>query len=77
MRTCGESGLAYEMCEHLKMVDDLNTYFPEHVLLNETVLETLDEGNGTGLKCLKEETIVKCKQLNNLSKASGKIRCHI
>ena len=38
---CGKSGLAYEMCEHLKMVDGLNTYFPEHVLLNETVLETL------------------------------------
>ena len=50
MRTCGESGLAYEMCEHLKLVDDLNTYFPEHVLLNETVLETLGGDNGTGLK---------------------------
>ena len=73
MRICGKSGLAYEMCEHLKMVDGLNTYFPEHVLLNETMLETLGEDNGTGLKCLKEETIVKCKQLNNLSKASGKI----
>ena len=73
MRICGKSGLAYEICEHLKMVDGLNTYFPEHVLLNETVLETLGEDNGTGLKCLKEETIVKCKQLNNLSKASGKI----
>ena len=69
----GKSGLAYEMCEHLKIVDGLNTYFPEHGLLNETVLETLGEDNSTGLKCLKEETIVKCKQLNNLSKASGKI----
>ena len=73
MRICGKSGLAYEMCKHLKMVDGLNTYFPEHVPLNETMLETLGEDNGTGLKCLKEETIVKCKQLNNLSKASGKI----
>ena len=61
------------MCEHLKMVDGLNTYFPEHVLLNATVLKTLGEDNGTGLKCLKEETISKCKQLNNLSKAFGKI----
>ena len=73
IRICGKSGLAYEIYEHLKMVDGLNTYFPEHVLLNETVLETLGEDNGTELKCLKEETIAKCKQLNNLSKASGKI----
>ena len=56
------------MCEHSKMVDGLNTYFPEYVLLNETVLETLSEDNATGLKCLKEEAIVKCTQLNNLSK---------
>ena len=56
------------MCEHSKMVDGLNTYFPEYALLNETVLETLSEDNATGLKCLKEEAIVKCTQLNNLSK---------
>ena len=51
------------MCEHLKIVDGLNTFFPEHVLLNETVLETLDENNGTGLKCLKKETIAKCNRI--------------
>ena len=36
------------MCEYLKMVHGLNTCFPEHVLLNETVLETSDEDNGKG-----------------------------
>ena len=38
------------MCEHLRMVHGLNTCFHEHVLLNETVLETLDEDNGKGNK---------------------------
>ena len=55
------------------MVDGLNTYFPERVLLNETVLETLGEDNGTELKCLKEKTIAKCRELNNFSNAFGKI----
>ena len=36
------------MCKHLKMVQGLNTCFHEHVLLNETVLEKLDEDNGKG-----------------------------
>ena len=36
------------MCEYLKMVHGLNTCFPEHVLFNETVLETSDEDNGKG-----------------------------
>ena len=38
---CWKSGLAYERCEHLKIVDDLKMYFPEHVILYEVVLETL------------------------------------
>ena len=37
-------------------IQTFNTYFPQHVLLNETALETLGENSSTELKCLKEET---------------------
>ena len=53
------------------MVAGLNTYFSGLVLLNKTVLEILGENNGTELKCLIEETIAICKQLNSLSNASS------
>ena len=70
---CASVDLHTKCVNILKMADGLNTYFSLHVLLNEAVLEILGEGNGTGFKCLKDETIVKCKQLNNLSRASSKI----
>ena len=35
MGICGKSGLGYEMCEHLKMVENLNTLFPETIVLSE------------------------------------------
>ena len=69
--TCGTSSLAYEMCEHLKMVENLNTLFPETIMLSKNVLEFLSNGSDSGTSCLKPETIEKCKEINNLAIANG------
>ena len=71
MRICRKSSLAYEMCEHLKMVENLNTLFPETIMLSKNVLEFLSNGSDSGTSCLKPETIEKCKEINNLAIANG------
>ena len=72
MGICGQSGLGYEMCEHLKMVGNLNTLFPETIMLSENVLESLSSGSDIGTRYLKPETIEKCKEINNLAIANEK-----
>ena len=61
-----------KMCEHLKMVKNLNTLFPEAIMLSENVLESLSNGSDTGTRCLKPETTEKCKEINNLAIANEK-----
>ena len=70
MGICGKSGLGYEMCEHLKMVENLNTLFPETIMLSENVLESFSNDSGIGTRCLKPETIEKCEEINNLAIAN-------
>ena len=54
------------------MVENLNTLFPETVMLSENVLESLSNGSDIGTRCLKPETIEKCKEINNLAIANEK-----
>ena len=70
MGICRKSDLSYEMCEHLKMVENLNTLFPETIILSENVLESFSNDSGIGKRCLKPETIEKCKEINNLAIAN-------
>ena len=70
MGICGKSGLGYEMCEHLKMVKNLNNLFPEIIMLSENVLESLSNGIDIGTRCLKPEAIEKCKETNSLAIAN-------
>ena len=70
MGICRKSDLGYEMCEHLKMVENLNTLFPETIILSENVLESFSNDSGIGKRCLKPETIEKCKEINNLAIAN-------
>ena len=72
MEICGKSGLGYEMCEHLKMVEKLITLFPESIILSDNVLESLSNGSDIGTRCLKPETMEKCKEINNLAIANEK-----
>ena len=72
MGICGKSGLGYEMCEHLTMVKNLNTLFPETIVLSENVLEPLSNGSDIGTRSLKPETIEKCKEINKLAIANEK-----
>ena len=60
------------MCEHLKRFENLNTLFPETIMLSENVLESLSNGSEIGTRCLKPEKIEKCRQINNLAIASEK-----
>ena len=72
MEICGKSGLGYEMREHLNMVENLNALFPETIMLSENVLESLSNGSNVETRCLKPETIEKCKEINNLAIAKEK-----
>ena len=72
MGICGKSCLGYEMCEHLNMVERLNTLFPETIMLSESVLQSLSNDSEIGTRCLKPETIEKCKEINNLAIANEK-----
>ena len=55
---CRKSGLCYEMCEHLKMVENLNMLL-ETIMLSGNVLESLSNCNDIGTRCLKPETTEK------------------
>ena len=67
-----KNGLGYEMYEHLKTVKNLNTLFPETIMISEDVLESLSNGTGVETRCLKPERIEKCKENNKLSIANEK-----
>ena len=60
------------MCEHLKIVENLNTLFPKTIMLSENVLESLSNDSDIGARYLKPETIKKCKEINNLATANEK-----
>ena len=68
----GKSGLGYEMCEYLKMVENLNIFFPETFMLPENVVGSLSNDSDIRTRCLKPETIEKCKEINNLVIANEK-----
>ena len=60
------------MCEHLTMVENLNTLFPETIMLSENMLESLSSGSDIETRYLKPEKIEKCKEINNLTTANEK-----
>ena len=64
--------MVWVMCEHFKMVENLNTLFPETIMLSKNVLESLSNGSDIWTRCLKPETIERCKEINNLAIANEK-----
>ena len=65
MGICGKS-------VYLEMVQALNILFPETTMLSDNMLEPLSNDSDIETRCLKPETIEKCKEINNLAMANKK-----
>ena len=68
----GKAVWVNKMCEHLRMVKNLNFLFPETITVSENMLESLSNSSGIGRRCWKPEIIRKLIEINNLAIANEK-----